>query len=603
MKSIQYYLLLLVTCLLFNGCQEVEEPLNTVPTVVTDDVEKYYAEFAYFSGSVSAKGNYYFLVSTFDDLTEARQVDAYGYKDETGKWVCRAEVGDLSPSTTYYVALCATDGRSEVRGNIVSFTTNGFLEIESVTKDEQSIRFEEIGVYVTNMNNGISHGNVKALIRGGYSYSLEKDITLQEPAYVYAYAPYSGESKKESLEDVEVWANGMTDCLYGRCEVSPENLKANIQMQSAMAKLCFVISTDSKELVGVESINLRNIWSNGVSSNALSTRGKLDLTSGNITWNSDDLSDGYFVKVSDGVIKEGSSVTVEMNVIPSSFDNGEVELNLYVGKMITVSIAASTWEKGKSYEIPIHLELEPKEAKVGDYFYHDGTWSSELDESKEWVGIVYALSKERGDSIDVSLESSMHGRVVALKDIGISIWGTSENVYEEMIMQKVPRMSVAQGGGTIVGRIYASYLPIDGRERYKDNISNNIEKIPYNYEVWPNRSTSDMLQSWEAFLYDYKGESWSHYYGYGDTSAAMCYAYQTGDIKSWYLPAIGELTRLAMAQAYGVLQKNGFTPLEGEYWSSTPSSKNSAWYYATENGYVGDADLPAVKNIRPIVSF
>ena len=94
-----------------------------------------------------------------------------------------------------------------------------------------------------------------------------------------------------------------------------------------------------------------------------------------------------------------------------------------------------------------------------------------------------------------------------------------------------------------------------------------------------------------------------HLFSYGDTSAAMCYAYQTGDIKSWYLPAIGELTRLAMAQAYGVLQKNGFTPLEGEYWSSTPSSKNSAWYYATENGYVGDADLPVVKNIRPIVSF
>lgn len=597
MKSIQYYLLLFITCLLFNGCQEVEEPLNTVPSVVTDKVEKYSAEFAYFSGNVSAKGNYYFLVSTFEDLTEARQVDTYGYKDETGKWFCHVEVADLSPSTTYYVALCATDGRSEVRGNIVSFTTNGFLNIESVTKDEQSIPFEEIGVYVTNMNNGISHGNVKALFRGGYSYSLEKDITLQAPTYVYAYAPYNGESNIKSLQDVEVWVNGMTDCLYGRCEVSPENLNAKIEMQSAMAKLYFIISTDSKEQVGVETINLRNIWSNGVSSNALSTRGKLDLTSGNITWNSEDLGDGYFAKVSDGVIKEGSSVTVEMNVIPTSFDNGEVMLNLFVGgKMITVPIAASTWEKGKTYEIPVHLELEPKEAKVGDYFYHDGTWSTELDSSKEWVGIVFALSKERGDSIDISLESSMHGRVVALKDIGTSIWGTSENVYEEMIKQRIG----IKAGGVIW---YRSYLPIDGKEVYASNV--NIPencKIPYNYVEWPVKPETITVDQYN-FLRDYEGEFWSHYYGYGETSAALCYAYHTGDIKSWYLPAIGELTRLAMAQAYGVLQKNGFTSLEGEYWSSTPSSKKSAWYYATENGYVGDADLPTVKKIRPIVSF
>lgn len=593
MKSIQYYLLMFIACLLFNSCQEVEEPMNTVPVVVTDDVEKYSAEFAYFSGSVSAKGNYYFLVSTSEDLTDAWKKDAYGYQDETGKWSCGTEIGDLLPSTTYYVALCATDGRSEVRGNIVSFTTNGYLQIESVTKDKHPILFEEIGVYVTNQNNGILHGNIMAY--GHNSYSLEKNITLQEPAYVYAYAPYNKESNVKSLEDVEVLANGEADCLYGRCEVSPENLNANVEMRSALAKLRFVITTDSKESIGIETVNLRNVWNNGESSNALSTRGKLNLTTGNITWNAEDLSDGYFVKVSDGIIKEGSSLTVEMNVIPASFDNGEVELNLFTGKMITVPIAASMWEKGKGYEIPIHLELEPKEAKVGDYFYHDGTWSSELDNSKEWVGVVFALSEEKGSDIDVSLESSMHGRVVALKDIGTSIWGTSENVDDAMIIQQIV---------TVVGtqRRYSCYLPLDGKEQYAEIMISNGGKIPYNYEIWPEKTVTVNIDPY-AFLYDYEGEIWTHYYGYGDTSASMCYAYQTGNIKSWYLPAVGELARLAMAQAYGALQKDGFNSLSGSYWSSTAGSKESAWYYRVEDGYVGTSDLPVERNIRPVVSF
>lgn len=46
MKTIRYTLLMLLACLSLNSCQDVEEPANTVPTVVTDVVEKYSGNFA-----------------------------------------------------------------------------------------------------------------------------------------------------------------------------------------------------------------------------------------------------------------------------------------------------------------------------------------------------------------------------------------------------------------------------------------------------------------------------------------------------------------------------------------------------------------------------
>ena len=131
MKKI-FFVMASIAILMLDGCQEVASPLNTVPAVTTDAVEEFIGNYAYLSGKTSSKGECYFLISTSEDMADARTVEAFSHKTEQDtKWHCATEVGNLQPGVTYYVVLCATDGCSEVRGNIVSFTTSSYLKIES----------------------------------------------------------------------------------------------------------------------------------------------------------------------------------------------------------------------------------------------------------------------------------------------------------------------------------------------------------------------------------------------------------------------------------------------------------------------------------------
>ena len=135
MKAIRYTLGILLACLTLVGCQDVEEPLNTVSTVVTNEVEVS-SNYIFLTGSVSSKAECYFLISISEDMADAERLHAeidYSGGDLPADWEYYCGLGDLQPGTTYYVVLCATDGRSEVRGNVVSFTTLDVLHISSVT--------------------------------------------------------------------------------------------------------------------------------------------------------------------------------------------------------------------------------------------------------------------------------------------------------------------------------------------------------------------------------------------------------------------------------------------------------------------------------------
>ena len=54
---------------------------------------------------------------------------------------------------------------------------------------------------------------------------------------------------------------------------------------------------------------------------------------------------------------------------------------------------------------------------LGDFYYSDGTWSSNLNSHKEVIGIVFGISKEKGGEVLPGLTKGQHGRVVALKTV------------------------------------------------------------------------------------------------------------------------------------------------------------------------------------------
>lgn len=588
MKTIRYTLLMLLACLSLNSCQDVEDPANTVPTVVTDAVEKYSGDYAFLSGTVSSRAECYFLISTSEDMSDAQKVEVYSHRnEEKGNWICGRELGDLIPGTIYYVVLCATDGRSEVRGNVVLFTTSAYLSIESVKVDGKDYSGDVLGAYLTDVNqrvNNFHYGNMRTLRNGNNSYELPYNIILSEPSYrVYAYAPYDMKASVETINAIEVWARGTNDYLYGSCEVTPSNPKANIEMHSALAKLYFTISTDSKESISLGYINLRNAnWQS--ETEALSINGKLDLATGKITPVPVAGHDGILLNLPNTPIYDGVHANAEMLVIPTSFKDGEIEISVSVNnELIRTSLPATTWEAGKTYEIPLKINVETgtNKAKIGDYYYSDGTWSTEYNAAKNAIGIVFALSEEKNGPINPNLHEALHGRIAALTDLsGTFAWSTeTKDTY------------------------FTNFSLLDGKNAYGefpyDGKTFTSQTLPYGMYAWP-------VEFGEKYaLTDYTGFNNMDVNGNVYPAIGAVQSYQRNI--AWYLPALGELVRLGMACASGLLPTN--VQLSGyAYWSSTECTNTAAWVYSVwagnnHNHIVAAYDKPVQCRVRPVASF
>ena len=119
----------------------------------------------------------------------------------------------------------------------------------------------------------------------------------------------------------------------------------------------------------------------------------------------------------------------------------------YVGNM-TKSVAV---EAGGEYSFTFDCKLEEGSARIGDYFYSDYTRSSEYDETKTLVGIVYALTDYEGGEINPNLNVSNHGRVMSVVDYGKAVWSFSATYVFD-----VPKMP---NFGNVDGSNEQGFLP------------------------------------------------------------------------------------------------------------------------------------------------
>lgn len=366
MKTIRYTLLVLLACLSLNSCQDVEDPANTVPTVVTDAVEKYLGDFAYLSGTVSSRAECYFLISTSEDMSDAQKVEVYPYQnEEKGNWTCFRELGDLIPGTTYYVVLCATDGRSEVKGNVVSFTTNKNIRIANISvtpcgnsESEEKTDFtpeDAIGMLLT-ISNGDKLSvqepwNMEIYYRA-QKWTLPVQIMPDNtPKKLYAYYPYYKGMERDYTIPVSL-AKG-NHYLYGSSEeLTQSNAEAHIIMRHALTRVTFSV-TKAKESDADEYVTRARLYNNN--SKAISLEGRMNVFTGEITSN-------YYT---DGIFKdcefkpEAEKVNViEMLVIPTQFAESEVAFEVQMGgHVIYATLPAATWERGKHYDYPFEITL------------------------------------------------------------------------------------------------------------------------------------------------------------------------------------------------------------------------------------------------------
>lgn len=124
-----------------------------------------------------------------------------------------------------------------------------------------------------------------------------------------------------------------------------------------------------------------------------------------------------------GPKEERSVFGVPVMVYPQKFEAYQTaELNLTVdgvevtrtfhGDPQSGGLSTSSWEPGKLYSYDINLKAVPP--KVGDFFYADGTYSTDLNTSKTVVGVVFYVGDptEQDVTLKRDFPNYTHGLVV-----------------------------------------------------------------------------------------------------------------------------------------------------------------------------------------------
>lgn len=110
------------------------------------------------------------------------------------------------------------------------------------------------------------------------------------------------------------------------------------------------------------------------------------------------------------------------------------------------------------------------EPKIGDYYYSDGTWSTELDNSKTPIAIVFYVGNPSGDDEGLRTEhpECTHGLAIALNET-MSSWqekyetyGSDKTVSDWLTANGYPAVKSTKDDGApvnkMVGYTYSKYL-------------------------------------------------------------------------------------------------------------------------------------------------
>lgn len=481
------------------------------------------------------------------------------------------------------------------------------IESRAVITSSSFSKGDNIGISLPEQT---KKSNILATYNGN-DWELSERIPLsvkEEP--VYAYYPYN-----EDYIDlkVPVWIDGTTDYLYGKSQgdVNMSNPEAHLVFKHALARITFSIklSNENSSSKTLSEIILKNVGE----ITAISKSGIMDITTGEIK--EKNVGNVHY-KLEDKSISSNNLLNIDMLVIPTIIETeNQVEAVFFInGKQYVIPMPTATWEAGQQYTYPITINISDEEseentsstlAKVGDYYYSDGTWSSEYNESKTCIGIVFALSEEQDGDIDVSLEESMHGRIVALQDLDKKYaWGSNGIDVEGISNYNYPAGIYYTENGS---HGEPCFLPIDGESQYDNSFEPKLN-ISANYTTWLTSYGYDWA------LTDYNGKQHTSFISDFDFPAAnACYHKTMGEIASgyWYLPSCGEMGRLAMACAIGIVShanqpvfKNLVAGKDSEqYWTSTEKNPAEVFIYDVLTGLTSEYVKSKELNVRPIASF
>lgn len=235
------------------------------------------------------------------------------------------------------------------------------------------------------------------------------------------------------------------------------------------------------------------------------------------------LPESVSVDPADAVAEWSSSdetvATVDASGLVTAVAGGECTV------LLTVTLDGGTFKD----ECSVEVEAKPVVATAfGDYYYSDGTWSSELDPGKTPIGIVfYASDPTAQDSyLKEKHPGCTHGIAVSIKEADKSAWQSSMTSYYNTVDNWVSENLIGTEAGMLPIRFTDSYGP------EVENIQgfNNTEAIRLFNEANPDYEC-EIIDAVDAFA--------------AENSAPE-------NSSGWYLPSIMELTLMCTGDAYGV---------------------------------------------------
>lgn len=299
---------------------------------------------------------------------------------------------------------------------------------------------------------------------------------------------------------------------------------------------------------------------------------------------------------------EGLNGSMVVSLIPTESVRMGVSLETLGGVRYTgQSDQLLSIDRGQKYEFSFECEKYDKKAKVGDYYFSDGTFDSQLQDNKTAVGIVFALSDKAGGPINFALEESYHGRVVSFKDLTTQQfrWAQSgQHMKDNKKLENIPH---------VIGNDSLAFLPypdLKGNDSYYQtpHINVSIDKVTGKINNWP---TEGALTSFNGKYNTEVCDSAANIF----PAAYYCANLTLEGVsnKDWYLPATGELALLFELWRYGIICSEVYPKfhdfIHAAYWSSDESNKQRAWVINFHTGMV----FRNVKNssyyVRPCMLF
>ena len=236
-----------------------------------------------------------------------------------------------------------------------------------------------------------------------------------------------------------------------------------------------------------------------------------------------------------------------------------------------------TLKDGKTVEYTVTVSEPAASVAVGDYYYSDGTTSSELDSSKEVVGIVF--STKDPSLQDSGLSGFTNGLVVALEEASTA-WQTSASKVSSWVSENVQYSDL-----TSTDRA-CGYSNTQALIAYNEaNPDNKVLVVEHAPSVTLPSSTS----GWYVPSYEELGR--------------MVAAYET--IKDKFTEA-GGLAPDATRPNWDI--GNGGSADTYRYWSSTESSGSSSWacvyqFFNGGTGYTNQLKSKGHYRVRYIFAF